>query len=216
VTDQRIARRPPCLVTALVILVVTVVAVLAFRGTGRWLVREDTLVPADAIAILSGRMPERAEQTGYIFHLGSAPEVWITRPAAHGEDLAAIGIRYFGEEDYSQAVLIREGVPPDSIHILPGAIINTEDEIAEIAARMRDEKKTKVIIVTSPPHTRRVRVLWNKLAGRDLQAIVRAAPQDSFDADHWWANTTDAFAVAREILGLLNAWTGLRIHPRSS
>ena len=161
-------------------------------------------------------MPARAEQAGYIFHLGYAPEIWITHPARPAEDLAAMGIRYFGEDDYSQAILIRQGVPQTSIHILPEAILDTEEEIMEIAARMREEKKTSVIIVTSLPHTRRVRVLWNKLAGGDLRAIVRGAPQDNFDADHWWGNTADALAVMREIMGLLNAWTGLHVRPRPS
>jgi hypothetical protein len=81
---------------------------------------------------------------------------------------------------------------------------------------MRRERKTTVMIVTSAQHTRRVRVLWRKLAGSDLHLIVRAAPQDSFDADHWWRNTHDALSVVREILGLLNAWTGLPVLPRSS
>jgi uncharacterized SAM-binding protein YcdF (DUF218 family) len=198
------------------LLFVVVAAVLAFRGVGRWLIREDALAPADAIVVLSGRMPARAEQAGYIFHLGLAPEVWITHPDNPSEDLAAMGIRYFGEDDYSQAILIRQGVPQTSIHILPDSITDTEQEIYEIAGHMREEKKNTVIIVTSLPHTRRVRVLWNKLAGSDLRAVVRGAPEDSFDADHWWRNTVDALAVTREIMGLANAWTGLRVRPRPS
>ena len=75
--------------------------------------------------------------------------------------------------------------------------------------------KTKVIIVTSPPHTRRVRTLWKRLAARQNQAIVRAAFEDPFDVDHWWCNTRDTFSVEREMMGLLNAWTGLPVRPNS-
>ncbi len=44
--------------------------------------------------------------------------------------------------------------------------------------------------------------------------LVRPIP--CFDADHWWRNTRDAFSVVRELMGLLNVWTGLRVHPHSA
>lgn len=187
--------------------------VVGFRGVGRWLVRQDTLGKADAIVVLSGGMPCRAEEAGKIFRLGWAPAIWLTKPDDVRTDLQAMGIEYVGEEQYEREVLVHEGVPDDAIHLLPAPIIDTRDEIGEIAREMRERKKTTVIIVTSPPHTRRVRVLWKRLAGRNLRAIVRAAPEDTFDADHWWRNTRDIYAVVREILGLLNAWSGLHIAP---
>jgi hypothetical protein len=57
--------------------------------------------------------------------------------------------------------------------------------------------------------------LWRHLAGEDLRAIVRAAPEDPFDADHWWRNTRDALSVVRELLGLMNVWAGLPVRPHS-
>jgi hypothetical protein len=42
---------------------------------------------------------------------------------------------------------------------------------------------------------------------------VRAAADDPFDPSHWWRNSTDALDVVREVLGLLNAWAGLLLHP---
>jgi uncharacterized SAM-binding protein YcdF (DUF218 family) len=196
-------------------LVVCAAGVFAFRRAGRWLVREDALAPADAIVVLSGSMPARAEEAGRIFRLGYAHEVWVSRPAAPGEELEAMGIDYLGEEDFNRAVLIHEGVPEADVSIFPQPIVNTEQEIEEITSQMRHEQKTSVMIVTSPQHTRRVRTLWRKLAGNDLRLIVRGAPQDPFDADRWWRNTRDMFAVVREILGLLNAWTGLPVQPHS-
>jgi uncharacterized SAM-binding protein YcdF (DUF218 family) len=126
-----------------------------------------------------------------------------------------MGIHYAGEEDFNRAVLIHEGVPEGDISIFPQPIVNTEQEVEEISAEMRRQGKTAVIIVTSLQHTRRVRALWQKLAGDNLRLVVRAAPQDSFDADHWWRNTHDTFSVVREILGLLNVWTGLPVQPQS-
>jgi hypothetical protein len=85
--------------------------------------------------------------------------------------------------------------------------------VRAIAEALRRSGKDKVILVTSPPHTRRVRRLWKELVGGSPRAIVRLAPRDPFDARHWWRNTHDSLAVVRETLGLLNAWAGLPVQP---
>jgi uncharacterized SAM-binding protein YcdF (DUF218 family) len=197
-----------CLVFA-----VLVGGVIVFRGVGRWLVREDPLGRADAVVVLSGAMPYRAEGAADIYREGYAPEVWITRPESAAGELSAMGIQVVGEEQYSREVLLHEGVPAGAVRILPGEIADTQEEVEEISREMRDEGKSTVIIVTSPPHTRRVHALWVRLAGANQKAIVRAASEDPFDRDHWWRNTRDAYAVVRELLGLINVWTGLRVHP---
>jgi uncharacterized SAM-binding protein YcdF (DUF218 family) len=201
------------LVCAVVLLVLSVAALFAVRGLGRWLVREDPLAKADVIVILSGSMPYRAERAANYFVSGYAGEVWVSRPEGPAEDLKELGIEFVGEADYNREVLIHLDVPATAIQILPNTIIDTEQEVQEVARQMRQTGKAKVIIVTSPEHTRRVRALWSKLVGDNPRAIVRAAPEDPFDADHWWRNTRDALAVVREVLGLMNVWVGLPIRP---
>ena len=203
------------LVALALILAVIGAGIVAFRGAGRWLIREDALRPADVIVVLSGAMPGRAEGAARIFRQGYAHEVWLTHPVSPAQELAAMGIHFMGEEDYSREVLIHEGVPEADIRILPGTIVDTEQEVDEIAREMRNDRMSTAIIVTSPPHTRRVHVLWRELAPRNLHAIVRAAYEDPFDANHWWRNTHDALSVTREMLGLLNAWAGLPVRPRA-
>jgi uncharacterized SAM-binding protein YcdF (DUF218 family) len=208
-------RRKIRIAAAIVFAFLCCMALVVFRGAGRWLVREDPLAKADEIVVLSGTMPARAEEAGRIFQMGYAPRVWVSTPDSAREELAAMGIPFSGEEDYSRAVLIHEGVPAADVNIFPQPIVNTENEIEEISAQMRRDGKTSAIVVTSPQHTRRVRLLWSKLAGRNLRLIVREAPQDPFDADHWWRNTRDTFSVVRELLGILNAWLGLPVRPHS-
>lgn len=146
--------------------------------------------------------------------MGYAPVVWVSLPTSPRDELAAMGIPYSGEEEYSRAVLVHEGVPAADIKIFAKVIVNTENEIEEISQQMRRDGKASAIIVTSASHSRRVRVLWNRIAGSDLQVLVHIAPQDPYDADHWWRNTRYTFAVIREYLGLLNAWLGLPVRPR--
>jgi len=190
-------------------------ASLGFRHLGRWLVREDPLGPADVILVLSGGMPQRAEEAGELFRNGYAPEVWVSRPEGPQAELRGLGVQFLGEEEYDHLILIHLGVPESAIHVLPDPAIDTEQEIEETSREMRRNRKSSVIIVTSPEHTRRVRALWDRLAGGDTKLVVRAARKDPFDADHWWRNTRDAYAVLREILGLLNVWAGLPVRPHS-
>ena len=202
-------------IVAAVAVAILIAGIFAFRGVGRWLVREDPLAHGDAIVVLSGRMPYRAEGAADVYRQGYAPQVWLTRPESPARSLAAMGVHYVGEEDYSREVLIHEGVPGAAIRILPGEIVDTEQEIEEIARALRDARESTVIIVTSPEHTRRVRALWVRLAAKNQKAIVRAAAEDPFDRNHWWRNTRDAYSVVRELLGLLNAWAGLPVRPHS-
>lgn len=188
-------------------------ALAVFREAGRWLNREDPLSHADVIFILGGGMPQRAEEAGRVFAAGYAPEVWFSRLESPADDLAKLGIRYVGEDEYNRQILIHEGVPENAIHVLPGPVVNTEEELQEAGRELRRAGKTRVILVTSPQHTRRVWTLWQKLVGRDPQVIVHAVHKDPFDPDHWWRNTRDVLSVVRESLGLLNAWAGLPVPP---
>ncbi len=209
-------RRRPALVLLLLLLIL---AIFAVRNLGHWLIKQDALEPADVIVVLSGGLPYRAEGAADIFRSGYAPEVWISLPAGPQKQLEEMGIHFVGEEEYDREVLIHQGVPESHVSFFPHEIVNTEEEIAEIASQMRAQGKHTVIIVTSPEHTRRVRALWNAIAGHEpkngMKAIVRAAPTDPFDADHWWRTTRDSLAVARETLGLVNVWSGLPVRPRT-
>lgn len=211
--ERRASRRHGCSIAPLLLLILAIAGVVAFRGIGRWLVVEDPLDRSDAIVVLSGGLPYRAMEAAKIFRLGMAPQVWLTRPGNPSAMLSKMGITFEGEEDYGRAVLIHEGVPDSAIRILAPVIVNTEDEERAIIAEMQAARATRVVIVTSPPHTRRVRALWRRLAPADLALIVRAAGEDDYDADHWWRTTRDALSVMRETMGLLNAWAGLPVRP---
>src|SRR5260370_31286152 len=109
-------------------------------------------------------------------------------------------------------VLIQEGGPPKDSPLLHPPIVNTAEEVRVAAAALARGKGSAVIFVTTKAHTRRVRLLWRRLATGQGQAIVRAAAGDPFDPRHWWRTTSDALDVVREVLGLLNAWAGLPLH----
>ncbi len=189
------------------------VVLFVFFNVGRWLSVEDPLQKADAIAVLSGRMPDRALEAARLYNAGYAPEVWLTHSTEPAATLEKLSVAFTGEDAYDQQILVHEGVSQSAIRILDPPIVNTADEMRTIGQAVKQEKSHKVILVTSKVHTRRARTLWRHLSQQDGDAIVRGVSDDPFDPAHWWRTTGDALDVVREALGMLNAWAGLPLRP---
>jgi len=188
-------------------------AVVVFFCIGRWLVVEDPLVHSDTIVVLSGRLPERALEAARLYKGGYADQVWVSPPPSPANELKAMHISYLGEDFYNEKVLMAMGVPPDSIRILDQPDVNTEAEVRQVAEDLRNSQFHSAIIVTSKPHTLRVRTIWRKLVGPELRLVVRYPQDDVYDGTHWWRHTQDGLDVMRETLGLLNAWAGFPARP---
>jgi uncharacterized SAM-binding protein YcdF (DUF218 family) len=206
--------RRPIRAIAIVALALLVAALVCFFGVGRWLVAENSLEKAHAIIVLSGGMPIRAVEAARLFHQGYAPEIWLTHPTEPDASLAPMGILNSSEDYFNQRVLKHESVPPTAIRVIEPAIDNTADEIRAASAELARAHASTVIIVTTKAHTRRVGCLWRQLAPAGTRAILRATPDDPFDPAHWWRTTHDALDVVREVLGLLNSYAGLPLHPK--
>jgi len=189
-------------------------AVAALLRAGTWLVREDPPQKAQIVVVLSGGLPERALAAAQEFKASGASAVWLTRPRQPGAAMQELRLPYAGEDQYSRMVLIERGVPAAAIRTLNPAINNTADELKAVFEELKAHPGETVVIVTSKAHTRRVRAVWNVISDgnhrRDL--LLRAAPEDPFDAQHWWRSSNDALSVVREYLGLLNAWLGLPLN----
>jgi len=196
-----------------ILIVLGLAGILVFFKIGEWLVVQDPLAHADVIIILSGDLPVRAMQAAEIYKAGYADQVWVSPPISPEEELKAMKIYFLGEDFYNEKVLLAEGVRPDAIRVLDQASANTEEEVREISRWLHDNNFHQAIVVTSKPHTRRVRTIWRKLIGSDPRLIVRFAEGDPYDGSHWWRHTHDALSVVRETLGLFNAWAGFPLRP---
>jgi uncharacterized SAM-binding protein YcdF (DUF218 family) len=186
---------------------------LSLRHLGNWLVVDDSLQQATSIAVFGGQVPFRAMEAAALYRKGWTHEVWLTREVPSSEDqaLAQLGIDRASEYVYSRQVLQRLGVPPEAIRVLDEPVRNTVEEVRAIARELQRVHGDRVILITSKYHARRVKVLWHKLVGNHPEGVVRYTPDDPFDPDGWWRNTTDEMAVSREVFGLLNVWTGFPV-----
>ncbi len=116
-------------------------ALLFLLFVGRWLVVEDPLEKAQAIVVLSGRMPLRAMEAAKLYREGYAPKCMAD--AFHGtwRDARSHGDLLHRRRRLQLAqVLMHEGVPADAIRVLEPPIINTADEIAAVSAALGARK----------------------------------------------------------------------------
>ena len=189
-------------------------------SVGHWLVKEDSLQKANAIAVLSGNFPARALEAASLYRNGYAAEIWLTHPGPQPEALAEMGIHYPSEADFNYQVLRRQGVPAKAIHILDSQIINTLDELEVIGSALQQRNNASVIVVTNKAHSRRVHELWNRFDPARGKIIVHGRANDDFDPSAWWTRTGDTHQVIHELLGMINVWAGLpmqsALHPREA
>jgi len=178
-------------------------------GVGHWLVKEDSLEKASAIAVLSGNFPARALEAASLFRNGFAGEIWLTHPGPQSDTLTQMGIHYPGEADFNYQVLRRQGVPAKAIHVLGAPVINTSDELEVISSALLQKQGASVIIVTNKAHTRRVHELWNRFDSARGKIIVHGIANDDFQPSAWWTRTGDTHQVVHEIFGMINVWAGL-------
>jgi hypothetical protein len=178
-------------------------------GVGHWLVKEDSLQRASAIAVLSGNFPARSLEAASLYRSGYAGEIWLTHPGPQSDTLTQMGIHYPGEADFNYQVLRRQGVPAKAIRIIDAPILNTSDELDAISSTLQQRNNASVIVVTNKAHTRRVHELWNRFDSDRGKAFVHGISNDDFQPSAWWTRTGDAHQVIHELLGMINVWAGL-------
>ena len=189
-------------------LVITLLAMVAAGSRlGGWLMVEDALQRATAIVVLNGETPDRALAAAVLYRQRWAPEIWLTQ-LPDSEELAQrirLGDIVDAGTRSNLRVLREAGVPVEAVRVLREPIRNTQSELRVVRAATRSSHAERLIIVTSKPHTRRTRVLWNRLAGAP-PIVVRHAGDDRWDLVRWWAHEEERGAVIHEVFGLIIAY----------
>lgn len=182
-------------------------AVVAAPAVGLFLVVADPLEPSDAIIVLDGRMPAREVEAAALYHRGLAPRIVLAR----GRDPIERAQRVAGEPPHQEraaAVLVRLGVPAAAIVKLERVVENTLDELAEDFEYCRRMGLRRVILVTSPAHTRRVRLMWRSRYGAQVTGLVHPTPYEEFDPARWWRSRRTIEVTVHEIFGIAHFMVG--------
>jgi uncharacterized SAM-binding protein YcdF (DUF218 family) len=191
------------LVLVVLVAIVTAGVVIALPALGAWLVVADPLAHADAIFVLEGSTPARELEAAALYHRGLAPIVALSHARDPQERARRLAHMPPGQE-VARGVLRAVGVPPASILLLEPRVENTVQELAVIARTARAQNFRRVILVTSPPHTRRVRTIWRARHEAAVAALVTPDAFETFDARRWWRSRHGLEEAAHEVFGLLN------------
>lgn len=137
---------------------------------------------ADLIVPLGGDVYRRAGRAGELYQAGYAPRLFLAGPV-----------------DARVALLEGQGVPPAAI-LTDGKSRHSWDEAMNTFALMQANGWKTVLVVSDPPHLRRLAWTWEHVfvgSGMDFRLI--AAPLPGWDAAHWWRNPVSAAYVKLEV-----------------
>ena len=83
----------------------------------------------------------------------------------------------------------------------------TPRELVAEAARARGWRR--IILVTSPQHSRRVKLVWTRESSGSVEGLVALVKEDEFPGDGWWWKRRQAEAVLHEYLGIAAIYLGV-------
>ncbi len=156
----------------------------------------------DAIIVLGGGAAyiERTELAGELFRNGVAPRVILTNDGLHGgwnENQQRNPFFY----ELAKRNLTANGVPGFAIEVMPDVVESTHDEAILIATS--GDRFKRVLIVTSPHHTRRALRTFERAANGIEFGI--ASPADSLGWI-WWLSPTGWKRIGLEYVKLGYYW----------
>lgn len=170
------------------------------RLVGRWLVAADPLVPADAMVVLNGSVPDRILEAVALYRRRMAPRILLTRaaPLPGRHYLARYGLACPEIHEVERRLALRLGVPAAAITVLPQITHSTRDEAAIVGRYLLAHGLRSLIVVTSKAHSARARAIFRRTLGRRARVIVRPSRYDRFDPEGWWHERRTILKVAIE------------------
>jgi hypothetical protein len=178
------------------LLLVIVFGQLGLPMVGGFLIVADTLQRADALVPLAGE-PARVAYAAQLFRQGYARWFIVTSMQFAG---AATWHQY---ADKVVSKLLYMHVPEDSIEIAPGAAATTYDEAIVLRRMVQAHGWHSLLVVTSPSHTRRARMIFQEVFERSgVSIIVRPITDQAYTAGDWWKSANGIQQALLEYLKL--------------
>src|SRR5208283_3124170 len=184
------------LTLALVLAACAAAAVYAIRHAGYWL-QAPAQVPvrADAIIILGGDDGARALRALELYRDGYAPLLVLTG-LDHGETETPPELTWRAD------FLVARGVPPSALRFEVESR-SSYAEAVNVLAQMQHEAWRKVIVVSDPPHMRRLAWTWARVfRGSGLEYELVATDPPWWSPGDWWRDEASGSFVIMEFIKL--------------
>lgn len=168
----------------------------AFLGAGHFLeAPAQAPVKADLVFPLGGDNGGRAARVLDIYRKGLAPKILLSAESQHSRTRAT----YLS---WRARFLVDAGIPESAL-LYDRRSVNSHEEAVNTLALMRSMKLDRVLVVSDPPHLRRLSRVWGKVfAGSGKQFILVASDMEDWDAARWWRTSPNAQFVFGEYIKL--------------
>ena len=177
-------------------LVAFVALLLGILGAGIFLAAPaQPPVKADLIVALGGDNGGRADRVLELYRKGFAPKVLLTGEGLHSRTRA-----YY--LSWRARYLADEGIPESNM-LYDRSASSSWEEATDTLLLMRAMKLDRVLVVSDPPHMRRLSWVWHKVfSGSGKQYTLVASDMEDWDAAHWWRTSVNAQFVFGEYIKL--------------
>ncbi len=191
------------------LLVVGAGVAVGWRDAARFLAVADPIpARADAIVVMAGSIGDRTLEAARLYEDGVAPRVLVTRerPSRATTTLAARGVRLPEGAAITRDALTGLGVPAAAITVIRRRATSTRTEARAIARYACSHGLRSLVVVTSPSHTRRARLILRQTLGPSVALSVRPTRAVPYPAHRWWRVHELAKQVLREYEKLAHYW----------
>jgi uncharacterized SAM-binding protein YcdF (DUF218 family) len=171
--------------------------VTAFLGAGRFLAAPaQAPVRADLLVSLGGDDGGRSDRALELYRQGFAGRILLTGPeGAHSKTRVR-------RLNWRARYLVEEGVPEQAL-LYDRVSRNSWEEAVSALRLMQSLKLDRVLVVSDPPHMRRLSWVWGKVfEGSGKRFILVATDMDDWDPDLWWGTSSNAQFVFGEYIKL--------------
>ncbi len=176
------------------------------------LIVEQPVEHAEAILVLGGSAAfvERTQKAAQLFKDGIAPKIFLTNDGTKA-GWSKKEKRNPPYVELAEQSLIVQGVPAESIEILPTVTESTHDEAELLAKTAKDRGIKSILLVTSAYHTRRALWIFEKTMQYNnvfVELGIAAPPpgQQTPPPFYWWLTANGWNFVAGEYLKTAYYW----------
>ena len=173
-------------------------------GVGDILVMRQVPTKADAIVVFSGdgdsgyvSMNYQNRERDALSLYNSKYSDWIVLSSGKGQAIS--------EAEVVRALLMKHGVPSESISVIPKISKSTVENIQLSAAELKRVNARKIIFITAPYHSRRAHLAWRKLAP-ELEVTTVAVVDTPSNQPVWHTSHEVAKVIAYESLVIVYYW----------
>ena len=165
---------------------------------GAMIIRQDEIKPADVIVVLAGEETERIEYGVRLFKDGWARKDMI---------IMAGGPLVW---KYTWAGLMKDHA--ESLDVPAGKILiqdksrSTEEDAIYTKEILKKNHIASIILVTSPYHSRRASIIFERVLGKDIGIINAPVDNSWFKISDWWKRRRERATVLHEFSKYIWLW----------